>query len=72
MLPPGSGRQLRPPSSVANTPLVYIAERQPTAQPCCGLKKPFRRKAGTNSLALCDQVFAAVAGNQDDALLACV
>ena len=49
----------------ANTPLGYMAERQPMAQPCRGSKKPIRRKAGSKSLGLCVQVLSAVAGAQD-------
>ena len=39
-------KNIRPHS---NRPEGYMAEGQPIAQPCCGSKKPIRRKAGSAS-----------------------
>ena len=46
----GKADQVRPPSSVAKTPEGKSADGCPSAQPCCGSKKPIRATAGSISL----------------------
>ncbi len=49
---PGSGFQLRPPSSEKKTPEGYIPDEQPIAQPCRGLKNRICLSSGKGTWGL--------------------